>query len=167
MNSLEIQKQLEVTYLLFECITIPVPFSWDQTGFKFVGRDNMRVLNCKSADMVEKEIVAGILAYSLVRATMAFAALRVGKDPRTLSFSNAVDVIHAHLPALQQAKTVPAAIDIAEQILDQIGHCTISYRKKKRLPQPRIKRSRTTPYRISNKPRQILVDAMFLKMAID
>ena len=141
---------------------------WIETDLRTIKSTvDMRVLNCKSADMVEKEIVAGILAYSLVRATMAFAALRVGKDPRTLSFSNAVDVIHAHLPALQRAKTVPAAIDITEQILDQIGHCTISYRKKKRLPQPRIKRSRTTPYRISNKPRQILVDAMFLKMAID
>lgn len=128
---------------------------------------DMRVLNCKSADMAEKEAVVGILAYSLVRATMALAALRAGVEPRSLSFSNAVDVLHAYLPAISRVKSVNEVIDLTEQILQRIAQCAISPRKNKRLPQPRIKRSRTTPYRISNKPRNILVEAMFLKMAID
>lgn len=128
---------------------------------------DMRVLNCKSADMTEKEAVVGILAYSLVRATMAFAAIRAGIEPRALSFSNAVDVIHAYLPALSQVRNLNEALNITDKILQQVARCTISPRKKKRLPQPRIKRSRTTPYRISNKPRHVLVEAMFLNMAID
>lgn len=141
---------------------------WIETDLRSIKSTiDMRVLNCKSADMLEKDAAVGVLAYTLVRATMAFAALRAGVEPRSLSFSNAVDVIHVHLPALAQAKTIKQVINITEQILQQIAKSTISPRSCKRLPEPRIKRSRTTPYRISNKPRSTLVEAMFLKMAID
>jgi hypothetical protein len=140
---------------------------WIETDLRSIKDTvDMRVLNCKTADMVEKEIATGILAYSLVRATMAIAALRAGKEPRELSFSNTIDVIHAYLPVLQQAKTKIQASMIAETLLDQIARCEISKRKKKRKPQPRVKRGRSTPYRISNRPRRVLEDALFIESVV-
>ena len=44
-------------------------------------------LECKSADMAEKEWMAGLMAYNLVRALMMSAALSQGLPPSILSFS--------------------------------------------------------------------------------
>ena len=46
-------------------------------------------LECKSAAMAEKEWVAGLLAYNLIRAVMLCAALEAGLTPLQLSFSAA------------------------------------------------------------------------------
>ena len=46
----------------------------------------MDVLRCKTPEMVEKEVWAHLLAYNLVRATMARAAEAHEAEPRRLSF---------------------------------------------------------------------------------
>jgi hypothetical protein len=48
---------------------------------------NLHQLECKSADMAEKEWMAGLMAYNLVRALMMTAALSKGLQPTLLSFS--------------------------------------------------------------------------------
>lgn len=54
-------------------------------------KDQMKLaqLECKSADMAQKEWLAGLLAYNLVRATMLCAALTGAHSPLALSFSAA------------------------------------------------------------------------------
>jgi len=52
-------------------------------------KDQMKLaqLECKSADMAQKEWLAGLLAYNLVRAAMLCAALTGALSPLALSFS--------------------------------------------------------------------------------
>lgn len=60
-------------------------------------------LSCKSAEMVEKELLLAVAAYNLVRAVMCLAALRAGIEPRQLSFSFVQAVVEAALPGLDSA----------------------------------------------------------------
>jgi hypothetical protein len=53
------------------------------------------VLRCKSPEMVRKELWVGLLAYNLIRQTMAQAALQHGVSPRQLSFTAALQKLAA------------------------------------------------------------------------
>jgi hypothetical protein len=70
---------------------------------------NMSVLRCKTPGMVRKEIWMHLLAYNLVRATMAVAAEQAGIEPREVSFAGAVQTINAFAPVLElaDARDVP------------------------------------------------------------
>lgn len=52
----------------------------------------MDVLRCKTPEMVDKELWAGLLAYNLMRLMMAQAAAQTGVDPRQLSFKHTVQM---------------------------------------------------------------------------
>jgi len=62
-------------------------------------------LSCRSAAMMEKELVLAMAAYNLVRAVMWLAAERAGVPPRRLSFSAVYGAIECFLPYLLAAKT--------------------------------------------------------------
>ena len=49
----------------------------------------MEILRCTSPEMVIKELWVHLLGYNLIRAVMAEAALRHGREPRTLGFRHA------------------------------------------------------------------------------
>lgn len=55
----------------------------------------MDVLTCQTPEMVRKEIWMHLLAYNLVRAGIAQAALQQGKMPRQLSFAGAQQTLNA------------------------------------------------------------------------
>jgi putative transposase len=55
----------------------------------------MDVLTCQTPEMVRKEIWMHLLAYNLVRAGIAQAALQQGKTPRRLSFAGAQQTLNA------------------------------------------------------------------------
>ena len=68
----------------------------------------MDVLRCKSQAMVEKEIAVYLLAYNLVRWTMAAAATLADILPRVLSFTGAkrlLDVFADHLRQVAGQRT--------------------------------------------------------------
>lgn len=60
---------------------------------------NLQELTGKSKEIVEKELLAGVMTYNLVRAVMWLAASKAGLAPRQLSFSNTLAGIKA-LPPL-------------------------------------------------------------------
>jgi hypothetical protein len=64
---------------------------------------NMSVLRCKTPELVRKEIWMHVLAYNLVRTTMAEAAKKAGIEPREVSFAAAVQTINAFAPMLEMA----------------------------------------------------------------
>jgi putative transposase len=117
---------------------------------------DMTRLNCKSKDAVEKEMLTGFAAYALIRATMAFAATAAGKEPRTLSFSYALDVFHAYLPKMQLAKSFVLVSRIVSDMLDSIARSPIHQRKKKRRNQLRVIRPRAQHFPFSSKTRSEL-----------
>jgi IS4 transposase len=55
----------------------------------------MDVLTCQTPEMVRKEIWMHLLAYNLVRAGIAQAAMQQGKTPRQLSFAGAQQTLNA------------------------------------------------------------------------
>ena len=60
---------------------------------------NLHELTGKSKDIIEKELLSGVITYNLVRAVMCLAASKAGLAPRRLSFSNTLAGIKA-LPRL-------------------------------------------------------------------
>jgi len=52
----------------------------------------MEVLNCRTAQMNEKELWIYLLAYNLIRLLMVQAALAAGLEPRQLSFKHTVQI---------------------------------------------------------------------------
>lgn len=138
---------------------------WIETDLKTIKDTvDMDILNVKTAEMFNKELLVGVTAYSLVRATMALAALREGKDPRRLSFSHTLDVIHAHLPSMMKAKYMKERTAIASAVLREIALSEISPRKRKRKSQPRVVRFRRTSFAYTTKSRKEL-EKDFEKMA--
>ena len=55
----------------------------------------MDILTCQTPEMVRKEIGMHLLAYNLVRAGIAQAAMQQGKTPRQLSFAGAQQTLNA------------------------------------------------------------------------
>jgi hypothetical protein len=55
----------------------------------------MDILTCQTPEMVRKEMWMHLLAYNLVRAGIAQAALQQGKTPRRLSFAGAQQTLNA------------------------------------------------------------------------
>jgi len=110
----------------------------------------MASFDCKSKDALEKEMLTGFAAYSLIQATMAFAAIKAAKKPRTLSFSYALDTFHAYLPKMQLATSLVQVAAIISEMLDTIARSLIQKRKKKRKSQPRVLRSRATCFPFSS-----------------
>lgn len=62
-------------------------------------------LSAKTLGMLQKELLIAVSAYNFVRAVMCLAARRAGLQPRQLSFSFVLDVVHAAWPKLVTANS--------------------------------------------------------------
>jgi hypothetical protein len=95
-------------------------------------------LECKSAAMAEKEWVAGLLAYNLVRAAMLCAALKAGLTPIQLSFSAARRIVQRWFEefAHQSTRLAPAWA----RLLRLIGKSRLPNRGHPRPSEPRAQR---------------------------
>lgn len=63
----------------------------------------MDVLRCKTPEMVRKEIWMHLLAYNLIRATMADAAEQADMKPREVSFKGALQTLTAYRSLVERA----------------------------------------------------------------
>lgn len=66
---------------------------------------DLHQLTSQTVSMVEKELLAAVSAYNLIRAFMYLAAREAGVSPRQLSFSTCQDAVMAALPDLLRART--------------------------------------------------------------
>ena len=64
----------------------------------------MEVLRCKTPDMVEKELLAYLIAHNLVRCIMAAAAGRYEVALERVSFKGTVDAVRQYSAAIAQAR---------------------------------------------------------------
>lgn len=101
-------------------------------------------LESKSAAMAEKEWVAGLLAYNLIRAAMLGAALQAGLAPLTLSFSAARRYLQHWLRDFGQGRT--EALRAWEKLLVLIAQSTLPQRSKPRPAEPRAQRHLRQPF---------------------
>jgi hypothetical protein len=111
---------------------------------------HMDVLRCQTPDMVRKEIWAHLLAYNLIRAVIAQAAARHGKDPRRISFTRAMRTLEAFRPAIAHVPREQLAA-LYEHMLTAIASHEIGNRPDRL--EPRQRKRRPKPYKLMTKPR--------------
>jgi Transposase DDE domain len=110
----------------------------------------MDVLRCKSPDMVEKEIWVHMLAYNIIRAFMATAAMKNGAKPRELSFKGTMQAIAAFRDSMRTAEPERRA-ELEEAMFVVIGYDRVGDRPGR--VEPRCKKRRPKPYRMLTIPR--------------
>ena len=96
-------------------------------------------LNVQSADLAQKEWLAGLMAYNLVRGAMWAAARQHGQQALRLSFSDA----RCEILRMLAARCDPAEADaLWDQLLYDLSKLRIASRRKRRPSEPRAKRHR-------------------------
>jgi len=95
---------------------------------------DLEQLECKSADMVAKEWLAGLIAYNLVRSVMVAAAARAHIPVQILSFSRTRQVF---LKWLARWTVQPPNLSSWERLLARIARLRHPRRRKHRPPEPR------------------------------
>ena len=120
----------------------------------------MDVLRCKSKAMVEKEIAVYLLAYNLVRWTMAVAATLSGVLPRALSFIGAKRLLGAFADQLRQTpgRRTPLMTGI---VLTCIATLKLPHRPDR--IEPRAKKRRPKPLPLLTVPRPIAQEEIRMK----
>jgi len=112
----------------------------------------MDVLRCKTPEMVEKEIWAHLLAYSVLRTVMAVAAAQSGTEPRKVSFKGAKQAVTAFAPKIEAARPEDRArlIDAMlatvayHRVGDRPGRWEPRARKRRPKPGMRLMQPRST-----------------------
>jgi len=110
----------------------------------------MDVLRCKTPAMVRKEVWAHLVAYNLIRAVMARAALEFGGPPRDVSFKGALQAIWAFAERLVNA-TGRTVEELSEWLLIAIGSYQVGDRPDR--VEPRKHKRRPKHYTLLTQPR--------------
>jgi hypothetical protein len=101
-------------------------------------------LECKSADMAQKEWLAGLMAYNLIRAAMLCAALQKGISTLVLSFSLSRRHLENWLAHFGQSRRDGG--QRWEKMLHLIGQARLPQRRQGRQAEPRAQRHLRQPY---------------------
>jgi len=119
----------------------------------------MEMLRCKSPDMGQKEIAVYLLAYNLIRASIARAAKVKSQMPRQISFMTTVQIFNEGLLQLivLSGKVLKHAID---GLLNAIASIPIGQQKRK--AQPRAVKRRPKPFPLLTSPRKEACEAINL-----
>jgi putative transposase len=86
----------------------------------------------RSSEMLEKELLAAVLAYNLVRALMVEAAQRAHVNPRQLSFARAYNLVEIGIERMLLARSTEEQERIMERIVDEIGRRLLPHRENRR-----------------------------------
>jgi hypothetical protein len=164
-DSLDQQQEL----YFFTALTLPPDqilslygYRWNiETDLRSLKREvRLHMLEAKSVDMVEKELLLGVAAYNLTRAAMNEAGAALGLDPRQFSFSQAQDTLHAFLPLFASATSDQDRQQITRQIIRVFSQSKLPHRKRRSYPRqiwprpcPFPKRKVATKGRAANKRR--------------
>lgn len=116
---------------------------------------NLWHVRCKSPAMVRRELWATLLAYNLIRTTAAGAALVHQKLPRQISFTSTCQYILSTWMLLAVGRINEAEFALQIEItLQHIARCEVANRPGRL--EPRVKKRRPKPYKLMQKPRNVL-----------
>jgi hypothetical protein len=105
-------------------------------------------LSVQSVDMLEKELLAAVLAYNLVRSIMCLAARHAGIHARQLSFTYAYNIVQDGITNVLAGSTVAEQIERMERIVSLVARCKLPNRTKRRsFPREVWGRGRSFPSR--------------------
>jgi hypothetical protein len=107
---------------------------------------HLEMLDCRTPEMVAKELTLAITAYNVVRAVINESAQRTGMNPRQYSFSRVQDLINAWLPHLTSISSDAEREAEYERLIAYASECKL-YKRKKSASYPRAvwHRRRTFP----------------------
>jgi len=113
----------------------------------------MHQLRCKTPGLVRSEIWTHVLAYNLIRTTMAQAATTHDLLPRCISFKGACQTLEAFQPVieLQAAQGPLHRLDLYLDLLDAIATHQVADRPDRF--EPRLKKQRRDHYGWLTRPR--------------
>jgi hypothetical protein len=113
----------------------------------------MRVLRCKTPELVRKELWTHILAYNLIRTIIAQAAIQHDIEPRSISFKGAMQTLEAFQPvlALQGEGDAEFCRILYKQLLDAVAGHRVADRPNRY--EPRLKKRHPNHYGYLRKPR--------------
>jgi hypothetical protein len=132
-----------------------------ETDLRSLKREvRLHMLEARSADMVEKELLLGVAAYNLTRAAMNEAGAALGLDPRRFSFSQAQHTLHAFLPLLANAENERERQQIVNQMLRVFGQSKLPKRTRRSYtrdvwPRPCPKRKVATAIAARNRKKEL------------
>ena len=112
----------------------------------------MDILRCKSAQMVQKEVGAFFLAYNLIRAAMAQAAVCAKLLPRQLSFCGAKRMINGFMDLLR-GRTARGLIGMFAYLRGAIALLLLPHRPNR--VEPRAVKRRPKPHRLLTELRHV------------
>ena len=116
----------------------------------------MEELRCKSPDMVEKELLAYLVAHNLIRCVIAEAVGRYQVDLERVSFKGSVDALRQYSEAIGKARNQKMRLQLWEDLLLNLARDLVPYRPN-RLEHRAVKR-RPKPYPLLNQPRRRFVE---------
>jgi len=111
----------------------------------------MELLRCQTPDMAEKELLAYLVAYNLVRCLMAQAVAQAGVEMDRLSFKGTVDAVRQYTPAIHRARSKAKRQEICDQLLQTLVRDLVPRRPNRQ--EPRAVKRRPKAYQLLNKPR--------------
>jgi len=111
----------------------------------------MEALRCLSPAMVEKELLAYLLAYNLVRCLMAEAVALAGVEMERLSFKGTLDAIRQYTAAIAGARSQRKRQQLWEDLVANLVRDLVPLRPGRK--EPRAVKRRPKPYPLLNKPR--------------
>jgi hypothetical protein len=111
----------------------------------------MELLRCQTPDMAEKELLAYLVAYNMIRCLMAQAVAQAGVEMDRLSFKGTVDAVRQFTPAIHKARSKAQRQHLCDELLRTITQDLVPLRPHRQ--EPRAVKRRPKAYQLLNKPR--------------
>jgi hypothetical protein len=116
---------------------------------------NAEHLRCKSPEMVRCELWTKMLAYNLIRTTVAAAAALHRLEPRQISFTSACQYVLSSWSLLSSCHLgAEQALAHVLLLLQQIAACRVGHRGGR--CEPRVLKRRRHHYQLMKEPRNVL-----------
>lgn len=115
---------------------------------------NLHHVRCKSPAMVRRELWTTLLAYNLIRVTMANSAAVHQRHPRELSFVKACQFVTAAWQEIAGVDDPQRLLEYCQRFLKELSRCLVGQRKGR--IEPRVLKKRKDKYRRMMQPREEL-----------
>lgn len=116
----------------------------------------MEQLRCKTPAMVEKELLAYLVAHNLVRCVMAEAVARHAVELERISFKGTGDARRHYSDALGRARNPTLRRQLWDDLLWNLARDLVRWRPQR--TEPRAVKRRPKPYPLLNRPRRRFVE---------
>lgn len=115
---------------------------------------NLGFLRCKSPEMIYREFWVTLLAYNLIRATIAESAQANQKQPRQISFTSTCVFVLSNWQEYTLATKTPERTELYRKMLQAISQCEVQNREGRF--EPRVVKRRKDQYTLMMEPRNSL-----------